>query len=220
MHYGIINAGEAVMEVKKNLKTISGKSHYDVLISGRSYSAFDPFYKVRDYYESFIDVNTLLPRVFLREVNEDKYHKTESYIFDRQNNVVISKKIKHPVAAGMQDIISAFYYLRCIDFSKQQVGSYFPVTAYMDDSLFPLGVKYTGTAIIDLPVGKINCYVFKPKLIKGRIFSNQDDMTLYVSKDKNQIPVRVESAILVGSVKADLISYSGLKYPFTAKVGK
>ena len=52
----------------------------------------------------------------------------------------------------------------------------------------------------------------------GSGFSNQDDMTLYVSKDKNQIPVRVESAILVGSVKADLISYEGLKYPFTAKV--
>ena len=118
----------------------------------------------------------------------------------------------------MQDIISAFYYLRCIDFSKQKVGAYFPVTAYMDDSLFPLGVQYTGTAVIDLDIGKINCYVFKPKLIKGRIFKDQDDMTLFVSKDKNQIPVRVQSAILVGTVKADLISYSGLKYKFEAKV--
>ena len=36
-------------------------------------------------------------------------------------------------------------------------------------------------------------------------------MTLWVTDDENKIPVRVQSNLRVGSLKVDLIGYSGLK---------
>ena len=37
---------------------------------------------------------------------------------------------------------------------------------------------------------------------------------MWVSADKNKIPVRIKANLLVGSVRADLESYSGLLNPF------
>jgi hypothetical protein len=217
-HYGPINAGEATLEVKKDMKMIANRPHFDVVAKGWSYSTFDPFYKVRDQYETFIDEKTMMPTVFLRDVYENGYQKQEHYIFDRKHSRVKSGNNFYSVPTDVQDLESAFFFLRCVNFEKQAFNSTFPVTAFFNDSIFPMGVKYIGKEVINGKIGKIRCKVFKPILLPGRIFKGQDDMTLYVSDDKNQIPVRVESAVLVGSIRGDLIRYSGLKYPFTALI--
>ena len=111
-----------------------------------------------------------------------------------------------------------FIFLRCLDYSDIKPGDEIPVKSFFDKEVFPLGVEYTGKKVIKTKFGKMRCMVFKPKLIEGRIFKDQRDMTLYVSDDKNKIPVRIESAVLVGKVKADLIEYSKLKYPLTALI--
>ena len=82
--------------------------------------------------------------------------------------------------------------------------------------MFPLGVTYIGKKTIETSVGRVRCLVFQPKLIEGRVFVNQSDMKIYVSEDKNQIPVRIESAVYMGTVKADLSSFENLKFPFSA----
>jgi hypothetical protein len=38
-------------------------------------------------------------------------------------------------------------------------------------------------------------------------------MTIWVTDDNNRVPVRAEAEILVGSVKMDLVKYSGLQHP-------
>jgi hypothetical protein len=53
-------------------------------------------------------------------------------------------------------------------------------------------------------------------LLKGSIFDGGEKMTIWVTDDANHIPVRVETPIVVGSVKIDLMSYENLKYPITA----
>ncbi|MCH7974910.1 MAG: DUF3108 domain-containing protein [Bacteroidetes bacterium] len=43
-------------------------------------------------------------------------------------------------------------------------------------------------------------------------------MVVWVTDDRNTIPIRVETPIIVGSIKADLISYSGLRGELTSKI--
>ena len=218
IHFGAIHAGEATLQIKKEAQNIAGKDHYHVQISGHSYPVFDMFYKVRDVYETYIDKETLLPTLFYREVNEGTYNKKEYYIFNRKENKVKSGSKMFDVRPGIHDVVSTFYYFRCLDYSKIKPGTFVPVTTFFDEEEFPLGVTYIGKKVIKTKFGKVRCRVFTPRLIKGRIFVDQSDMTLYVSDDANQIPVRIESKVFLGYVKADLIEYSGLKYPFP--VGK
>lgn len=219
LHYGAIPAGKASMEVAKDMEMIAKKPHYHLKITGRSIAAFDPVYKVRDNYESFIDANTLLPTVFFRNISEGNYRVNESYLFNRATNKIkIGDKIYAPKDV-MFDIVSAFYYLRCIDFSKQKAGTHFPVKVWFGAEPLDLGVTYDGVTTIKTKLGSMRVMKFSPVLAKGRIFDGQHDMTLYVSADKNQIPVRIESYVYLGTVAADLIKYSGLKFPLTALIG-
>ena len=47
-------------------------------------------------------------------------------------------------------------------------------------------------------------------------FAGGEKMTIWVTDDANHIPVRVESPIIVGNVKIDLMKYENLKSPITA----
>ncbi len=215
--YNGISAGEGNFEIKPQPKLIAGKPHYHISIVGKSYPVFDPFYRVRDYYESYIDQETLMPSVFIRNVSEGKFKDQEYYIFDRSKNQIIANKQVYADKKDLHDIISAFYYLRCIDFSNKKTGYTINVESFFDEEVFPMGVQYMGKKVISTTqFGKVRCHVFRPKLIEGRVFQDQQDMTLYVSDDKNQIPVRIESKIYMGIVRAELVKYSGLKFPFGA----
>lgn len=220
LHFGAINAGEGILQIAPKLENIAGQDHFHILISGRSFSIFDAFYKVRDNYESFVSTNTLLPTIFIRNVIEGNYKKKEYYLFNRPKNMIISGGKNYSVSADIQDVVSAFYYLRCIDFTKIKPNTFVPIQTFFDDEIFPLGVLYTGKEVIKTDFGNVRCMVFKPKLIKGRVFKEQSDMTLYVTDDKNQLPIRIQSAVYLGYVKADLAEYKNLKFPFNSIVGK
>jgi hypothetical protein len=79
-------------------------------------------------------------------------------------------------------------------------------------------LRYLGKETIKTKYGKFKAIKFKPLLIKGTIFEGGEKMTVWVSDDKNHIPLRIESPISVGSVKIDMISYRNLRYPLTSLI--
>mgnify|MGYP000630961114 FL=1 len=62
-------------------------------------------------------------------------------------------------------------------------------------------------------IGKIKCKKFTPLVQEGRVFNEKEGMTLWVSADKNQVPVRLETELAVGSITIDLVEYKNLRYP-------
>ena len=43
-------------------------------------------------------------------------------------------------------------------------------------------------------------------------------MTIWVSDDDNHIPVRIETPIIVGSIKVDLVGYENIRYPLNSLI--
>lgn len=219
MEYNGINGGTATFELKNDARMIAGENHYHLYVTGKTNRVLDRIYKVRDVYESFVSEETLLPSAFFREVREGSYKKTEYYLFNQTKGLVKTGGQLHEVDANRTfDLVSAFYYLRCIDFSTAKPGHKVQVNSFFDGGIFPMGVEYKGKATVKTSLGKIRCRVFSPMLITGRIFKEQSGMKLYVSDDKNQIPVRIESDVYLGTISATLTEYKGLKYPFSALV--
>jgi hypothetical protein len=48
---------------------------------------------------------------------------------------------------------------------------------------------------------------------KGRVFKEEEDMTLWVSDDTNKVPIRLKTDLLVGSIEMDLVEYKNLVQP-------
>lgn len=217
VHYGFIDAGTASIEVKDENTLIGGRNTFHIVGIGITKSSFDWFFKVRDRYESYIDEQAMTPWLFIRRVNEGGYIINQNMVFDQIKHTVNSngKIVKTP--PNIQDMVSSFYYARCLDFSNAKKGDLFTIPSFVDNKLFNLQIKFMGTETIKTDFGKIKCMKFVPVIQTGRIFKNENDLKIWITDDANHIPIRAEADILVGSIKMDLLSYSGLANPITFK---
>lgn len=221
---GKVNAGVAELEVKNENKLIANRSTFHVVGLGFTKGAFNIFFKVVDRYETYIDEEALIPWVFIRRVNEGGYKISQDLTFNQFKKTVISVDNKHNttktavVVENIQDVISAIYYARTLDISDAKIGQEFPIPFFLDDSIYTSKIIYQGKENITIGIGTFSCLKFKPMVATGEVFSDPYPMTLWVTDDKNHIPILAESAIIVGSVKMELIKYSGLANTFSSKI--
>ncbi len=214
--YGIMNAGKATLEVKPTAQSIKGRELYHIVGKGRSASAFDWFFKVRDSYETYIDKEGIFPWLFIRRINEGGYKKAQDYqFFQDQGYVKNQKQETYEVPHGIQDMLSSFYYARTIDFSKAKVGDIFIFDSFVDEEIYPLKIKYAGIKTVKIGMGKFDCMIFHPVVQEGRIFKTEEDLTVYITNDKNKIPVLARAKILVGSIRMELTDYKNLANPIS-----
>ncbi|HYG51935.1 MAG TPA: DUF3108 domain-containing protein [Flavobacteriales bacterium] len=220
VHYGFVDAGEAVLKVKSCDKKVQGRNLIHVEGTGKSLGAFDWFFKVRDRYESYMDEQAIMPWLFVRRVNEGGYEIKQDYTFiQNKNKVDLGNGKTMDAPAAVQDMLSSFYYARTINFENAKVGYVFTVSTICDGELFPLKIKYMGKETISLRQGKYRCMRFVPVVATGRIFKNNEDLSVWITDDKNKIPILAKAKIWVGSIKAEVVEYKGLANP-VAKVKK
>lgn len=213
IHYGFMDAGTAKLEVDPVLKNIGGRSCYRVVGSGKSVGAFNWFFKVRDHYESYIDTEAIVPWLFIRDIQEGGYKKKQNVKFNHSKNIATSEKKSIKTPERIQDLISAFYFARTLDFTNIAVGDTFNIACYLDDETFPMAIKFVGREKIKTRLGTFRCLMFRPYLLEGRVFKEKEGMTIWLTDDKNRIPIRAQAEILVGSIKMDITSFSGLSNP-------
>lgn len=217
IHYGIINAATAELSIDKTPVMVNDRATFHMTAKGKTNSSFDWMYRVREHFESYIDTGAVAPLKYFKSVRENKYKDVDFVIYDHPNEYIYGKKKNIEMPMYAQDIVSAAYYARTLDFSNAYVGKTFPIDIYLDQTIYKLKFKYLGTETIKSDVGKVNCIKLRPQLVVDRVFKDEDDMTVWVTNDKNKIPVRVQTDIWVGSLKIDLTSYSGLKNKFDSK---
>ena len=216
-------AGEVVFNVTES----DGKYHISAV--GRTYKTYEWFFKVRDYYDSYIDKETLLPYTSIRDVHEGKYTLYDKVDFDQEKNLAVSERgktryetttKKYDLDGCMHDVLSIIYYSRNLDFDRYEAGQEFPVKIFMDKEVWPLKVKYKGKEESKRIKGrgKFKTIKFSPEVIEGEVFKTDTEMNVWVSDDGNRIPLLIESPVSVGSVKAVLKDYKGLKYDMTSKI--
>ncbi|WP_233589143.1 DUF3108 domain-containing protein [Gynurincola endophyticus] len=211
-----IGAGEATFTT--TLTQFQNKPVYHIVGEGKTYSFYDNFFKVRDKYETFIDTATLQPYRFIRNVNEGGYKKYENVTFNKTANTAVTNKGVYKVPGCVQDVLSAVFYARNIDFNKYKAGDQIRFSMFLDDEVYEMYIRYLGKEKVKTKYGKFNAIKFKPLLISGTIFEGGEKMTVWVSDDGNRVPLRIESPITVGSVKVDMISYRNLRYPLSSLI--
>lgn len=221
-----INAGEVIFNVDTAI--YGNRKVYHLKSFGRSYNNYDWIYKVREQYETYLDIQRLKPLKCERNSFEGDYWTKEKYFADYNARRLYSfvENSKHsliqdtlPLKQCTYDPLSAVYYVRNLDFSKYKINDKIPIRMVVDNIIYDLYIRYLGTEILTTHENKkYNCFKVSPQLIKGTVFEEGENMTVWVTNDKNRVPVMVESEILVGSVKAVLSKYEGLRYPFAAEI--
>ena len=212
-----INSGNASFST--SLEKINNRIAYHIIGDGSSNSKYDWIFKVRDRYESYIDTASLQPLKFVRNVNEGGYKTYENITFNNQTGTAITTKGVFKIPSCIQDVLSSIYYARNINFNSYKPEDKIPFTMFLDNQVYNLYIKYLGKEEIKTRYGKFRAIKFKPLLVKGTMFQGGEKMTVWVTDDANHIPIRIESPIVVGSVKVDMMKYTNLKNPLTSFLG-
>jgi len=218
--------GQATLTV--NETKYNGQNVFHIRGYGNTADSWSWFYRAEDTYESYVDPLTLKPMWFRCQVKEDNYSLDETYIFNFKNNNAYSKRSykKRPyvydtikISPCTYDVVTIFYIARNLDYSQMKPNQLIPVNVFMDRKLNNIYFRYIGKENVKVKgIGTIRCLKFRSYVITGDAFKEGEHLEIWVSDDQNRIPVRIDTPIIVGSVRAYLKSYSGLRSPFTSKI--
>ncbi len=216
-YFGWLNAGEAIFTVNKT--EFEDINLYHAVAEANTIGLADKIFKVRDIYESYFKPENNQTYLAIRNISEGKYryYNEVRYYYD-ENKVVSQKSGEHEVPDNILDMLGAFYYFRASMVSSiKEVGDELIMDTYFADEIFPLKMRYVGDEKIKTKLGKFDTMKFSPVVEPGRIFDSEDDVTIWISKDKNYIPVQIRIDLIIGSIKCDLIEYSGLQHKLEYK---
>ena len=214
----LFNAGYSTIEVKET--TNNKKEAFHIIGKGKSTGFMSWFFKVEDNYESFMYKESLKPYRFIRKIDEGGYTKDKEILFDYQTNKATVKDYKHntvknyPISSNIQDILSSLYFLRNQNISNLKIGEEIELQLFFDQEITNFKLHFLGREIVRTKFGKIKALKFRPLVQAGRVFKEQESVTIWISDDANKIPLRIKASLAIGSLRADLDAFKGLAHPF------
>jgi hypothetical protein len=219
MHYGFVTAGYATLDIEE--KKLKGKEVFHIKGYGATTGMTKLFFNVEDRYQSYVEKGTDRPLRFVRKINEGGYKKDLRIDFNHENQQATISDFKYDKTTvatfpkDAQDMVSAFYYLRNnLDTKNIKVGHEEDLDMYFDKGVHKFKMKFLGRETLKTPVGQVPGLKFRPYVEAGRVFKEKESLTVWVSDDENKIPIVIKADLAVGSLKASLSEFRGLKHSF------
>lgn len=222
VHWGMVNAGEAVMKVSDTYFNVNGRPCYKIDVFGNTIGLVDVAIKIRNNWGAYVDTASIIPHKAYRYIQEGRYRKNEMVNFDHENDVAtvlkldketrkLKEKKNFEVPNDVLDIVGGYYFLRTIDYDNYKEGDIIKVDSFFGDEIYNLEIRFLGRETIDTKVGEINAIVMAPSLPNNDFFSGGDPVKVWISDDKNKVPLKVKAEIAVGAIEIDIKEMKNLR---------
>jgi hypothetical protein len=195
-----IRAGTATMHVA-GIENVRGRPAYHIVFT---IDGGIPLFRVRDRYESWVDVQTLASLRFVQNIREGNYHRNTTYeIFPdraqyRKDGGALEPSVSHPLDDG-----SFIYAIRA---SVPNVGETRRDDRYFRPDRNPVVLTGLRTEAVSVPAGRFGTTVIRPSIKANGIFSEDGDAQVWLSDDANRYPVQVKSKFSKFSLTLELQS--------------
>ncbi len=203
--YGPIRAGTATLSVV-GVEWANGGRCYRLRSRVESSRFFSTFFRVDDLTESWMDVDGLFSRRFVRHIEEGSYRKNEAVQIYADRNIARYFPSQDTVAVvpGAQDMLSILYYARGL---RLNVGQGVLIPSHVDRKNTEVELRVLGRETVRVPAGVFSCGIVEPLLKTAGLFKQEGRLTLWVSDDVHRVPVIMKSKVKVGSIVAVLESH-------------
>jgi len=205
-------AGNASMAVSAQV-TRDGRDVYHIRSLAESSNLFSLFYNVRDRGETFVDVHELYPWFFQLDQREGSRSTQRTVTFDQQRGIAIYSKnqqipqeLKVPV--GVHDSLSSFYLVRTMPL---RVGQSVHLNTFSNGKTYDVEVQVLRREKLEAYWGTVDTLVLQPLMRFQEILRQKGDVLIWVTDDERRIPIRMMTAIKVGSIEAKLIDVKNLQ---------
>lgn len=228
------NTDMATVTMKVADDTVDSKPAFKVSAYARVKGMFGWFYKLDDYYDSWLSKKDLRTIKATSELTEGKnYRYSGSFDYDWERMTVVSRYRNHknptPTIKRMElkedamDAVSLLYNLRGKDIGSYRPGEINDLNLVLDDTIKVIRYKYFGRETVNvMGLGDVKTLKFSCQLVTsdGQTFQEGTELFVWISDDPNKIPVYIELPLKVGSARVRLGEYKNLKYPRESVLNK
>lgn len=222
MHYGLINAAEAVMEVSDHYYLINKRPCYKIDIYGQTTGLFDLVVRIRDNWGAYIDTASIVPHQAYRHIEEGRYRKNEVVHFDHRRDVAtvvdmdrenkrVKDKSSHKVPENILDLVGGYYFLRTLDYSKYNAGDVMDIQGFFDNKVYNLQIRFLGREEVKTKLGTFRSIVVAPILPENDFFAQGNPVKVWISDDLNKVPLKIQAELAIGALEIDIKEMQNLR---------
>jgi hypothetical protein len=220
--YGWLVLADAKLQVAKRAHEQENKPHYKIDVFGKTKGAATIFGRVNDNWGTYLDIESMLPTISYRHIEEGNYRKHERVLFDQKKgkaimelydreNKILKQVKEYNLPGQVQDIVSGFYFLRSMDLQNLTKGQVIMIKGFFDKEFYNIKLIYEGSELLNTEIGLKETFIFSPQLPKNKLFRGDFPVKVWVTKDQNKIPVKIKANLFIGSINLDIKSVKGLR---------
>ncbi len=206
---GGIKIGDLAFSINKDKEK---RDTFTISAKVKDSGIFHFFYPVNDSFITVVEGEKKLPVRYNVEQQEGRsYHARRFTEYDQENGIVTYKKNSEAVktftgVGNVYNEFSSFLYTRILKLEKDMPVI---VATFADKKRNEVIVHTNEKSVVDSALfGKVKVLVVNPVLKFKGLYDKRGDTTLYFTDDVCRVPVRIRSELLIGSITAELVSYS------------
>lgn len=222
VHYGLINAAEAVMAVSDEFYFVNNRPCYKIDIYGKTTGLFDLVVRIRDNWGAYVDTASIIPHKAYRYIEEGNYRKNEVTHFDHHRDVatvlnmdkenkILKDKETHKVPKNILDLVGGYYFLRTLDYSKYKPGDTMEFQGFFDKKIYDLQIKFLGREEVKTRLGTFRSIVVAPILPENDFFAEGHPVKVWISDDLNKVPLKIKAELAIGALEIDIKEMENLR---------
>lgn len=214
-----MHAGEASLGISEGPE-VDGKKATRVLFTAQSSGTLAKLtgVDVDDYYESFVNGETLCTFKVIKKIREGKrkrdseveYRSSTGQMHIREVNVATSPpkvdrdQVIDDIPACVKDIFTALYDARTKDFD---LGVSHRLLIADDDKIREVEVRVLKETVVKTVLGKLNTWEVDTVSLLGGLFKDGGQFRMWLTADERKLPVKFEVKVRLGKVTGQLNGY-------------
>ena len=203
-----ITAGELAMKVTR---LENSKQSFAIAVTARSAGLLAVFYPVEDSFLTIVEGRLRLPLRHEMQQKEGRRQNSRVTIYDQKSFRISSRKNEEPpevhqVAGPVHNEFSSFFFLRVLPFTG---NGPLIVPTFADKKRHEVVVSLEGRETLETVLGPRKTVKARPRLNFKGLYEKMGDPQVWLTDDDLRIPVRIQAKIVIGSLTADLVEYSG-----------
>jgi hypothetical protein len=206
---GGIKIGNIWMEVNRLDET---GTRFELLARVKDSGIFHFFYPVNDSFVTIVDGKTRLPVDYKVIQEEGSSYKARRHTeYDQESGKISYQKNEQEkeyfqVKGGVHNEFSSFFMTRLLHLDPE-----YPVLVptFADGTRHDVVVQTGQPLRINKTArGDVNVLPVTPMMEFKGLYDKDGDTVIWFTNDECRVPVRINSKILIGSLTAELVSYS------------
>ena len=211
--------------LKTSAEKYASQDVYKVSLIAASTGTVRKLFSLNDTLTSYMTKN-VVPLAFIKDAHEgsDETHEIMTYKYNNSNDIDINvKRTKNGTArfdenvkatTCIYDMMSVVMYARTLDYSSMKKGDEVSVEFMSGRNKVKMIIEHDGLETMKANDKKnYDCIKLILSISDDAFTNKEESMRVYITNDRNRMPVRLDSQLKIGSTRAILTSYKGNKYP-------